>query len=94
MVRSREGEELLGGAGKIIRAASAIQTEAVAAQGSAAAQILDTDASVLASVFCSMELLGVLLDAYCVLGFKSLCKRSSHLVLSRYVNRAVCLAWR
>ena len=64
MVRDRKGEVLLVGAGNISRAASAIQTEVVAALKALqrAAQfgmthiILETDASVLASALRSIEI--------------------------------------
>jgi len=64
VVRDSNGEVLLVGAGKISRAASAIQIEGIAALKAIqrAAQlgmthvILETDASVLASALCSMEI--------------------------------------
>ena len=64
MVRDSKGEVLLAGAGKIPRAASALQTEVIAALKALqrAAQlgmthvILETDASVLASALRSMEI--------------------------------------
>jgi hypothetical protein len=63
-VGGSKGEVLLTGAGKISRAASALQTEVVAALKAfqRAAQlgmthiILETDASVVASALCSMEI--------------------------------------
>ena len=62
--RGSKGEVLLAGAGKISRAASALQTKVVAALKALerAAQlgmthiILETDASVVASALCSMEI--------------------------------------
>ena len=59
--RGSKGEVLLAGAGKISRAALALQTEVVGALKQAAQLgmthiILETDASVVASALCSMEI--------------------------------------